>query len=160
MGAIPHFFDISHVCFLFNYFNIIYSLINIYFRTLYFASGKEFKSTVFVAAFILPWIGAVLVTLNSVLLGGTMSFFQSVCLLGYCIFPLTIAAIATRFWNNIIFKGVLTLVCFIWSTLCKLFNNTNYILIFYIFFSLKHLLVFLLVLYPQIEKLLRYTRSS
>lgn len=37
--------------------------------------------------------GAVILTVNVVLLGGTIGFFQSLCLLGYCIFPLDVAAI-------------------------------------------------------------------
>jgi len=38
--------------------------------------------------FVIVWIGAAVVTINSLLLGGKISFFQSVCILGYCIFPL------------------------------------------------------------------------
>ncbi len=47
------------------------------------------------------------------------SFFQSVCLLGYCIFPLVIATIVTSFWTNKIFRLVCVAVGFVWSTLCK-----------------------------------------
>eukprot|EP00586_Coscinodiscus_wailesii_P020090 CAMPEP_0172495104 /NCGR_PEP_ID=MMETSP1066-20121228/64144_1 /TAXON_ID=671091 /ORGANISM="Coscinodiscus wailesii, Strain CCMP2513" /LENGTH=199 /DNA_ID=CAMNT_0013266575 /DNA_START=187 /DNA_END=783 /DNA_ORIENTATION=+ len=50
-------------------------------------------STVFATVFVSVWAGAAIVTINAQLLGGTISFFQSVCVLGYCVFPLTIAAL-------------------------------------------------------------------
>ena len=47
---------------------------------------------VFSSVFVIVWFGAFIVTLNAQLLGGTISFFQSVCVLGYCVAPLTLAA--------------------------------------------------------------------
>jgi hypothetical protein len=38
-------------------------------------------------------IGAIVLTLNAVLLGGEIVFFQSLCLLGYCLFPICVSAI-------------------------------------------------------------------
>lgn len=46
-------------------------------------------------------LGAVVLTLNVVLLGGNIGFFQSMCLLGYCLFPLDIAAIITVWVTNV-----------------------------------------------------------
>lgn len=43
--------------------------------------------------FALVSVGAIILTVNVVLLGGTIGFFQSLCLLGYCLFPLDVAAI-------------------------------------------------------------------
>jgi hypothetical protein len=37
-------------------------------------------------------LGAVVLTLNVILLGGHIQFFQAVSLLGYCLFPLDVAA--------------------------------------------------------------------
>ena len=51
-------------------------------------------SLVFAAVFVIVWCGAAIVTLNAQLLGGTISFFQSVCILGYCVFPLLLSAVA------------------------------------------------------------------
>lgn len=45
----------------------------------------------FAEVFVVIWVGAAVVTLNSQLLGGEISFFQSVCVLGYCMFPLVIS---------------------------------------------------------------------
>mmetsp|Transcript_51291 Transcript_51291/g.133946 ORF Transcript_51291/g.133946 Transcript_51291/m.133946 type:complete len:209 (-) Transcript_51291:77-703(-) len=56
--------------------------------------GAEDQSAgVFASVFVIVWCGAAVVTLNAVLLGGTVSFFQSICVLGYCLFPMTLAAI-------------------------------------------------------------------
>jgi hypothetical protein len=38
-------------------------------------------------------LGAIVLTINVVLLGGNIVFFQSLCLIGYCLFPIVLAAI-------------------------------------------------------------------
>jgi uncharacterized membrane protein YhdT len=60
---------------------------------------------VFAAVFVIVWFGAAAVTVNAQLLGGTISFFQSVCILGYCVFPLTLSALAC-FIMSFIYKNV------------------------------------------------------
>ncbi|GAB6033282.1 Yip1 member 6 [Chamberlinius hualienensis] len=50
----------------------------------------------FAEVFVIVWLGAVVVTVNSKLLGGTISFFQSVCVLGYCLLAPCIALIICR----------------------------------------------------------------
>ncbi|KAL8589899.1 Yip1 member 6 [Nucella lapillus] len=50
----------------------------------------------FAEVFVIYWVGAAVVTLNSKLLGGNISFFQSVCVLGYCVCPLALALILCR----------------------------------------------------------------
>merc|ERR1719373_357449 len=37
--------------------------------------------------------GAVVITINGKLLGGNLNFFQSVCTLGYCLFPMNVASL-------------------------------------------------------------------
>ena len=74
------------------------------------------KSLVFAAVFVIIWCGAGLVTVNGALLGGNISFFQSVCVLGYCIFPLNIASVIGHFWSNQIFRSIVVLLAFAWST--------------------------------------------
>ncbi|XP_030383165.1 protein YIPF6 [Scaptodrosophila lebanonensis] len=54
-------------------------------------NGPEFAQV-----FVIVWIGAAIVTLNSKLLGGNISFFQSVCVLGYCLTPVALALIVCR----------------------------------------------------------------
>ena len=61
-------------------------------------------------------VGAAVVTVNAQLLGGNLSFFQSVCVLGYCIFPLTISALLTFAWSNFVWKALVVAVGFMWAT--------------------------------------------
>lgn len=60
-----------------------------------------------------------MIVLNSMLLGGTMSFFQAVCLVGYCIFPLMVAAFICRAWSNFLFRLGLCVGGFLWGTLAS-----------------------------------------
>lgn len=59
---------------------------------------EETGSMAFALVFSIVWIGAAIVTLNAQLLGTPMyfppsSFFQSVCVLGYSLFPLAVSAV-------------------------------------------------------------------
>ncbi|KRZ41665.1 Protein YIPF6 [Trichinella pseudospiralis] len=56
-------------------------------------TGKEPR---FTEAFAITWFGACIVTINIKLLGGTISVFQSLCVLGYCLLPLCIAVFFCR----------------------------------------------------------------
>jgi hypothetical protein len=56
------------------------------------SESSDEAAAVFTLVFVLVWCGSAVVTVNSKLLGGTISFFQSVCVLGYCIFPLVVAS--------------------------------------------------------------------
>jgi hypothetical protein len=53
----------------------------------------------FAEVFVIVWAGSLVVTLNTKLLGGHISFFQSVCVLGYCLLPLGIALAICRYGN-------------------------------------------------------------
>jgi hypothetical protein len=53
----------------------------------------------------------VVLTVNVVLLGGNIGFFQSMCLLGYCLFPMDVAAIITACTTNLIARWIVVLVC-------------------------------------------------
>ncbi|CAD7958549.1 unnamed protein product [Amoebophrya sp. A25] len=77
---------------------------------------KDQAGKAFALVFILVWAGSGVVTLNTVLLKGKISFFQSVCVLGYCIFPLVLAAFASALISYKLFKVIFVLVGFIWST--------------------------------------------
>uniref|UniRef100_A0A6U2BJ79 Protein YIPF n=1 Tax=Hemiselmis andersenii TaxID=464988 RepID=A0A6U2BJ79_HEMAN len=56
-------------------------------------SAADQNAVVFASVFVIVWFGAAVVTVNAVLLKGSVSFFQSICVLGYCIFPLTLSAL-------------------------------------------------------------------
>jgi len=81
----------------------------------------------FAEVFVIVWVGAMIVTLNTKLLGGSISFFQSVCVLGYCLLPLSLSlvlcrvvllATQTRFLLAI--RAILVLAGFLWSTFASM----------------------------------------
>jgi len=79
------------------------------------------SSLVFAAVFVIVWFGSTAVTINAQLLGGTISFFQSICILGYCVFPLTLSAIGCYlvglFLSKLILiKTIFVIIGFVWST--------------------------------------------
>ena len=66
-----------------------------------------------------------MVTINTKLLGGHISFFQCVCVLGYCVFPIVLAAaliyaLKILGLNALFLKMIVAAVALIWSTLSKI----------------------------------------
>ncbi|XP_077983773.1 protein YIPF6-like [Glandiceps talaboti] len=91
------------------------------------ANTTEDGGPQFAEVFVIVTGGAIIVTLNSQLLGGTISFFQSVCVLGYCVLPLNIALIVCRLvllahQTTVLFviRFVLVFVAFVWSTFASM----------------------------------------
>lgn len=98
------------------------------------AKGEQ-SSLVFSGVFCIVWIGEAVVTLQIKLLGGNMyvpcsmicawgqqltlspssSFFQSVCIIGYTLFPLVIAAILSAMGLPTIARIPVYLVLIAWS---------------------------------------------
>lgn len=79
------------------------------------SNGNEFG-----ILFLVMWGGAFVVTINTKLLGGKISFFQCVCVLGYCIFPIVLAAtivglLKTISINFIFLKLIIAALALIWS---------------------------------------------
>lgn len=88
-------------------------------RVLSSATATEDKTLLFEIVFVIVWLGGAVIAINGQLLGGTITFFQSICLLGYCLFPLTLAATLNLiigsfvpFWLKLIYVGI----AFVWST--------------------------------------------
>ncbi|XP_072482585.1 protein YIPF6 isoform X5 [Notamacropus eugenii] len=88
------------------------------------ADSKEDGGPQFAEVFVIIWFGAVVITLNSKLLGGTISFFQSLCVLGYCVLPLTVAMLVCRLVLlagmgpiNFLIRFIVVIAMFAWSTL-------------------------------------------
>ncbi|KAG4083295.1 Yip1-domain-containing protein [Neocallimastix lanati (nom. inval.)] len=80
-----------------------------------FSAPENQSAMVFTITFIIIWCGAAIITVNSKLLGAKMSFFQSICILGYCIFPLTIVSLITLLTNYFIVDLILVIIGFAWS---------------------------------------------
>jgi len=81
-----------------------------------YAAPSDQASTAFASVFVIVWCGAFVVTLNAQFLGGKISNFQSVCVLGYCVFPLVLSAILCSIWGNPIWKAIVVLFGLAWST--------------------------------------------
>ncbi|KAM7508420.1 hypothetical protein LguiA_018873 [Lonicera macranthoides] len=79
-------------------------------------SASVKKSEVFAVAFALLAAGAIILTLNVLLLGGHIIFFQSLSLLGYCLFPLDVGALVCMLKDNVIVKVVVVCVTLAWSS--------------------------------------------
>merc|ERR1712113_189673 len=80
------------------------------------AENSEQAGLAFALVFIIVWFGSGSVTLNVLLLRGQISFFQSVCVLGYCIFPLVIAAFCSLLLKVIWAKVIFVAVGLLWAT--------------------------------------------
>ena len=66
--------------------------------------------------FALVSVGAIVLTVNVILLGGTIGFFQSLCLLGYCLFPMDAAAIVCATVRLMLVRWLVVGVCIAWSS--------------------------------------------
>nr|XP_010927398.1 protein YIPF6 homolog [Elaeis guineensis] len=79
-------------------------------------SASVKKSEVFAVAFAVLAAGAIILTLNVLLLGGHIIFFQSLSLLGYCLFPLDIGALICMLEDNVIIKIIVVSITLAWSS--------------------------------------------
>ncbi|KAK4784181.1 hypothetical protein SAY86_018549 [Trapa natans] len=79
-------------------------------------SASVKKSEVFAVAFAVLAAGAVILTLNVLLLGGHIIFFQSLSLLGYCLFPLDVGALICLMKDNVVLKVIVVSVTLAWSS--------------------------------------------
>ena len=79
----------------------------------------------FAEFFALTWLGSIVVTVNIKLLGGTISFFQSACVIGYCLFPLAVSLIVSKLFLMLfdgdsmlvfILRSFAVLISFLWSS--------------------------------------------
>ncbi|KAL8934400.1 MAG: hypothetical protein Q9216_005933 [Gyalolechia sp. 2 TL-2023] len=78
-------------------------------------AASEQKTTVFSGVFALIWIGEAVVTAQIKLLGGNISFFQSVCIIGYTLFPLVVAALLSAVHLPMIARIPVYIVLVAWS---------------------------------------------
>ncbi|KAI8143614.1 Yip1 domain-containing protein [Fennellomyces sp. T-0311] len=84
--------------------------------TLSTQASSDQSVQIFTGVFVIVWLGSAVVTLNAKLLGGAVSFFQSVCVLGYCLFPLVLSAVVAAFVSLIWVRIPIAIVTFAWST--------------------------------------------
>jgi hypothetical protein len=88
--------------------------------SLSFSTKSDETALKFAIVFVIVWCGAGVVTINAALLGGKISFLQSVCVLGYCLAPLCMASITLRLVNMLfdsrVVDAILVFIAFAWST--------------------------------------------
>ena len=80
---------------------------------------KKNSGLVFSMIFIIMWVGAIIITMNSSLLGGKLTLMQCICLLGYCTFPSVVASFINRVALKSIpslIKLIIVFISFVWST--------------------------------------------
>ncbi|KAF4613586.1 hypothetical protein D9613_007649 [Agrocybe pediades] len=70
--------------------------------------------SVFSSVIVICSMGALTVTVQAKLLGGRVSFFQGLCVLGYCIAPLDIAALISCFIRIIWIRAPVALLAWAW----------------------------------------------
>ena len=80
---------------------------------------KKNSGLIFSIIFIIMWVGAMIITMNSSLLGGKLTLMQCICLLGYCSFPSVVASLFNRIILKFlpsIGKIIIVFISFVWST--------------------------------------------
>ncbi|KAI8052406.1 putative terbinafine resistance locus protein YIP1 [Syncephalis plumigaleata] len=80
------------------------------------SAPKEQSAAIFTGIFVIIWCGSAVITVNAKLLGGQISFFQSVCVLGYCVFPLVVASAVSFFIDFLLVRLICGTIGFAWST--------------------------------------------
>jgi len=101
-----------------------------------FSSTVLFKlikidSTQFILLFFSVFVGGMVVTFNTRVLGGQISFFQSVAILGYCLFPLFMAALIIQimrfiqFFNKWVRLIIICVAC-LWCILCIYYLKNSF----------------------------------
>jgi len=95
--------------------------------TLSIDSPAEQSIQVFSLVISLVTVGSVVVTVNSKLLGGKVSFFQSLCVLGYALAPILLASIISLLVHNLFVRIPVSLACWAWSVWASMnfFNGTR-----------------------------------
>ncbi|GLC36005.1 hypothetical protein PLESTB_000528500 [Pleodorina starrii] len=84
------------------------------------SAGEKNASQVFAMVFAEVALGAIILTINVILLGGELVFFQAVCLLGYCLFPLVVAAIICASVSQKWIRVVVTAGCLAWASIATI----------------------------------------
>jgi hypothetical protein len=78
--------------------------------------GSQSASTIFAMVFAECGLGAIVLTINVIVLGGDIVFFQALCLLGYCLFPICISAIVCASFSQTWVRGIALLLGLGWAS--------------------------------------------
>lgn len=78
-------------------------------------AGSSESGLVFCAVFVIVWLGAAVVTLNAKFLGSTISFFQTVCIMGYCIAPICVGTLVGLIFSSVVVHFMIALIVCGWA---------------------------------------------
>lgn len=96
--------------------------------SLSYSSSNDQSGSIFAAVFMLVWLGGMVITLNTLLLQGSISFLQSICVLGYCIAPLVLSSILCHIiYNYFMVQCIVVFICLLWSIKASLSFITHLI---------------------------------
>lgn len=87
------------------------------------SNDTEEMSWTFCLVFMLMWIGGSVVTVNAILLGANVTLFQSLCVLGYCLFPILFVSIifdCFRSHLNFFWQIFISIGSCVWACFCSL----------------------------------------
>ncbi|QSL65378.1 hypothetical protein MERGE_002688 [Pneumocystis wakefieldiae] len=83
-------------------------------------ASKNESINVFTGIFCIIWVSELVITLNLKLLKVPISMFQSLCILGYSLFPFVICTILNFFIHTTFIRFLLIIVAYVWSTYASL----------------------------------------
>ena len=89
---------------------IFYNIFKLYLNV---SKDTEQMSRTFIIVFCLMWLGGSIVTINTILLGSHITLFQSLSILGYCIFPILLASMINYFFKSHFKFGIKVAIAFI-----------------------------------------------
>jgi len=89
-------------------------------------SNVESSGIVFILIFVIVWIGGLIVSFNSQFLGVNLTCFQCICILGYCMFAIVVAAFINLFLSTVFPTLIMLIVSFCAGAYCT-FSATKFI---------------------------------
>ena len=89
--------------------------------------GRDGTSTdtSFISVFAIVWFGGIIITFNAQFLGAKIGICQSICLLGYCVFPILIGAIINRIIDS--YSAWAKVICIVLAVVWSCFSSVGFI---------------------------------
>ena len=89
--------------------------------------GREATATdsSFICVFAIVWFGGLIITFNAQFLGAKIGICQSICLLGYCVFPILLGAIINRIIES--YANWAKVICMVLAVMWSCFSSVGFI---------------------------------
>ena len=79
----------------------------------------------FICVFAIVWFGGIIITFNAQFLGAKIGVCQSICLLGYCVFPILLGAIINRIIES--YANWAKVICMVLAVMWSCFSSVGFI---------------------------------